>query len=369
MIFVNQNVEKSVLPNAKREKITSIGYNLFLSIIVPCRNEENYISKCLDSIVDQGYPKDQLEVIVVDGMSEDGTREIVQSYAQKFGFIKLLNNPMKIVPTALNAAIKTAKGEIIVRMDVHTEYASDYILQCVKTLEETGADNVGGPWRAAGKSYLQTAISMAFHSAFSSGGAGSHKMNYEGPIDSVYLGCWKKATLLSIGLFDEVLVRNQDDELNLRLIRAGGKIWQSPKIKSWYYPRASIKYLFRQYVQYGYWKIRVIQKHKIPASIRHLIPGTFLALLIFLGISSPFSNLSLKIFCGLLGFYFTANIIATILTCKEPRKRKYIPIMPFVFFAYHFGYAYGFLRGFLDFIIFRKLPSTAFTDITRPERS
>jgi len=340
-----------------------------VSIIIPCRNEEQFIGICLDSIAANDYPKDQLEVLVVDGMSEDGTREIIQEYAQRYLFIKVFDNPRKIVPTALNLGIGNAQGQIIIRMDVHTEYASDYILQCINVLKETGASNVGGPWRAEGRTYLQKAISIAFKSPFSSGGAGSHDLQYEGLVDSVYLGCWRKSTLVSIGLFDEELVRNQDDELNLRLIRAGGKIWQSPKIKSWYYPRASIKYLFGQYMQYGYWKIRVIQKHKIPASIRHIVPGIFLGILVLLAVVSPFSRVPLLILGSVLAIYGGANFVATLLACREPSRWKYIPVMPFVFSAYHFGYGYGFLRGFLDFVILKRNLRTAFVKITRSEKS
>ena len=158
-------------------------------------------------------------------------------------------------------------------MDVHTKYAPDYVRQCVATLEETGADNVGGPWVAEGQGLIGQAIAAAFQSPFSVGGALGHNPCYEGELDTVYLGCWRRGVFDRIGFFDEQLVRSEDDELNLRLTRACGKIWQSPRIKSWYTPRDSLKYLFRQCVQDGYWKVRVIQKHTLPASIRHLVPG------------------------------------------------------------------------------------------------
>jgi cellulose synthase/poly-beta-1,6-N-acetylglucosamine synthase-like glycosyltransferase len=185
-------------------------------------------------------------------------------------------------------------------------------------------------------------------------------------MDSVYLGCWKKSTLERIGLFDEELVRNQDDELNLRLIKAGYKIWQSPRIKSWYYPRASIRALFKQYVQYGYWKVKVIQKHKIPASLRHIIPGSFTGILILIVFLSPLSILFVWLFLGLIGFYSLVNILATIITCSELLSFKFLPVMPLIFAAYHFGYGYGFIRGIIDFVIFRqKKVNHNLTKITR----
>ena len=163
-------------------------------------------------------------------------------------------------------------------MDVHTFYAEDYIARCVETLEQTGADNVGGPWVACGTSYLQRAIAAAFQSRFCAGGAKSHNPAYEGQVDSVYLGCWRRETLDRIGWFDSTLERNQDDEWNLRLIRAGGRIWQSARIRSWYQVRPSLRTLARQYFDYGFWKVAVIRKHRRPASWRHFAPAMFLLL-------------------------------------------------------------------------------------------
>jgi hypothetical protein len=250
-------------------------------------------------------------------------------------------------------------------MDAHTEYAPDYIAHCIETLKISGADNVGGPWQARGRSYLQSAIALAFHSPFSSGGAGSHQISHEGPVDSVYLGCWRKETLFRLGLFDEELVRNQDDELNLRLIRSGGKIWQSPVIRSWYYPRASLRALFKQYMQYGYWKVRVIQKHRLPASIRHLVPGGFVAFLLMLLLLSPFSASSLAALCWTTSLYCGANLCASLYACRSRENLRYSPVMPIVFGAFHFGYGYGFLRGIIDFLLLRKGGGTRFTKITR----
>ncbi|MFA4917420.1 MAG: glycosyltransferase family 2 protein [Syntrophales bacterium] len=339
-----------------------------ITVIIPCRNEEKYIGKCLDSILQQDYPKDKLEILVVDGMSTDGSRAIIQSYQEKYHFLKLLDNPRRIVPSALNTGIRNAKCEVIIIMGAHTEYAKDYLSQCEQVQAETGADNVGGPARTKASTYLQKAIAIAFRTPFAVGGSKSHNEDYEGEIDTVTYGCYHKAVFQKIGLFDEELVRNQDDELNFRLTRAGGKIWQSPQIKSWYYPRASIFALFRQYMQYGYWKVKVIQKHKIPASIRHIVPGMFVATLLIL---IPLSIISkyLRILLGLVVFsYLLANIFATLLTCRKPLRWRYLPVMPLVFFVYHFAYGYGFLRGVLDFVFLRKKASATFTKLTRAEK-
>ncbi|MBU4444536.1 MAG: glycosyltransferase family 2 protein [Candidatus Marinimicrobia bacterium] len=338
-----------------------------VSVIIPCRNEESHIGNCLDTIISQEYPKELLEVIVVDGMSDDRTREILKIYMHSYPYIKLLDNLRKIVPSALNVGIKYSKSEVIVIMGAHTEYARDYISKCIEVLEQTGADNVGGAARTKAKGYIQNAVSIAFKTSFGVGGAKSHYEENEGYVDTVTYGCYHRKVFDKIGLFDEELVRNQDDEFNLRLTRSGGKIWQSPKIKSWYYPRASIIALFKQYMQYGYWKVRVIQKHKIPAAIRHIVPGTFVGLITILIVFSPFSQLSLKILGGLLTFYLAASVAASFLSCKGPTKWKYIPVMPIIYFAYHFGYGYGFLRGVLDFAILKKQANETFTKLTRTE--
>ena len=180
-------------------------------------------------------------------------------------------------------------------MDAHTRYASDYVRNCLEVLRTTGADNVGGPWVARGTGIIGRTVAAALQSPFSFGGTRGHNPDYEGIVDTVYLGCWPREVFGRVGLFDEELVRNQDDEFNLRLTRAGGKIWQSPRIKSWYRPRGSTVRLLRQYMQYGYWKVRVIQKHKIPASVRHLIPGLFVLSLVVLALAAPWSRVAARV--------------------------------------------------------------------------
>jgi len=333
-----------------------------VSIIVPCRNEVDYIDRFIESILAQTRNRD-IEILIADGMSNDGTRERLLKLAATDERVKIVENPEKIVSTGLNRAIKLSSNEIIIRMDVHTEYADNYIEQCVKVLEDTGADNVGGAWCAKGRSFIQKAIALAFQSPFSSGAAASHKLDYEGVVDSVYLGCWKKSAFEKFGLFDVELIRNQDDELNLRISRMGGKIWQSPKIRSWYYPRSSLISLFKQYMQYGYWKVRVMQKHKLPASIRHLVPGAFVSTMLALILVALFSSLAGQLLMGLLVLYLSATVIASFITCKA--NWKYMIVMPLVFIAYHIGYGYGFNRGLLDFFVLKKGAGNKYVELTR----
>lgn len=323
-----------------------------ISIIVACRNEKNFIHTLLDSIAEQDIGE-KWEAIIADGLSDDGTREILTAYAEQDPRFRIVPNPGRFVSYGLNAAIREARGEIIVRMDAHTRYAADYLRRSVAILREAGAENVGGPARTFADSYLGRAIAAAYHSRFSCGGARFHDASYEGPVDTVPYGCWRKETLLRLGLFDEQLVRNQDDELNLRIRRSGGIVWQSPAIRSWYRPRADLYSLFRQYLQYGFWKVAVIRKHRLPASWRHIIPGAFVLwhvlLLVVLLAAMVFSQESLAViaaalFAGSAGTYLVACVCAALSTGWRDGW-ELAPVMPVVFAAYHFSYGLGFLAG------------------------
>jgi hypothetical protein len=302
--------------------------------------------------------------------------------------VRVVRNEGRIVSTGLNKALSVARGRVVIRMDAHTEYAPDYIQQCLSVSERTGCDNVGGPWVAVGSGTIGSAIAAAFQSKFAVGGARGHDPNFEGPVDTVYLGAWPRTTFDKFGVFDEELVRNQDDEHNLRIIRGGGKVWQSPTIKSVYRPRGSLSALFRQYCQYGYWKVRVIQKHRLPASWRHLVPGAFVLALLALPVVSlglwaawgvgedlvaAFSRgpelatawaWGLGMWAGLLVSYVGAVFLASVLTARRAGW-DLVGIMPAVFGCYHVGYGWGFLRGVWDFVVRRKGADERFRRLTR----
>jgi glycosyltransferase involved in cell wall biosynthesis len=337
----------------------------FVSVLIPVRNERHHISRCLEGVLSQDYPQDRVEVLVADAMSSDGTRNVLAEFSARDGRLRVIDNPERIASTGLNAAVRSARGEVIVRMDAHTEYAQDYVRECVTTLLGTEAASVGGPARTKAETYLERAVAAAYHSRFAVGGARFHQVAYEGYVDTVTYGCWRKTTFDLVGLFDEELVRNQDDEHNLRLTRAGEKVWQSPRIRSWYRPRGSLPALFRQYMQYGYWKVRVIQKHKLPASVRHLIPGCFVATVLFLGLAAPFALPALWAWAGLVGLYAFCVLGASAITAWQSGMDLF-PVLPAVFWCYHFGYGYGFLRGVVDFFLRgSNRPSSSFTMVTR----
>ena len=335
-----------------------------VSVIVPCRNEYSTITACLTSILQQEPPPGGFEVIIADGASNDGTRELVARLAACQSRLRVIDNPSQIVSAGLNAGIRVARGQIIIRMDAHTRYAPDYLCQCVGVLKTSTADNVGGPWIAKGEGYWGRAIAAAFQSPFAVGGARGHDPDYEGLVDTVYLGCWRRDVFDRIGFFDEELVRNQDDEFNLRLIRAGGKVWQSPKIQSWYAPRNSLKTLWRQYLQYGYWKVRVMKKHRLPASWRHVVPACFVSCVFLLTVLSLWSSAAASVLLGLMISYCVCVVLASVATASS-RGWELLPILPAVFACFHWSYAYGFLYGIWDFVLVGRKPSMSKTALTR----
>ena len=339
---------------------------MIVSIISPCRNEADYIDAYVSAVLAQRQDGFELEVVIADGLSNDGTADKLADWARREPRLKVIENPGQIVSTGLNLALQHARGEVIVRMDIHTTYASDYVAQCVKALKETGATCVGGPWIARGESFLQRAIAAAFQSRFGSGGAASRRHDYSGPVDTVYLGAWRREELAALGGFDEALVRNQDDELNLRIIRGGGRVWQSSAIKSVYAPRGSFAALFRQFHQYGYWKIPVLQKHRLPASTRHVAPFAFLALLVVLAAAAPFSTASGIALAGLVMVYLVAAMVfAWRAKAEEGRSIGQAAAVAAAFACMHFGYASGFGRGVWDFAVLRRHAGAAMRRLTR----
>ena len=335
-----------------------------VSIVIPCRNERDQIKATLETILAQESPPGGFEIIVLDGMSDDGTRQLLEEVGRGDRRLKVIDNPERTTACGMNAGIRHARGRYVAIMGAHNRYAPDYLCSSLKVLQETRADNVGGTMLCVGQSRLQKAIAMAHHSGFAVGGARWHNINYEGPADTVFGGVYRRDVFDRIGLFDEELVRNQDDEFNLRLVSAGGKIWHSRRIKSWYTPRSSLRDLFLQYLQYGYWKVRVIQKHKLPASVRHVVPGCFVLSLIAVPMVSLFWAPALWVLLALIGLYSVCNITASLLTAAR-NGRVLVTVLPLVFATYHFGYGLGFLHGIWDFLIFRRGPSRQYAKLSR----
>jgi succinoglycan biosynthesis protein ExoA len=331
---------------------------MLVSVIVPCRNERDHILQTIRTIESQDGAGFDTEAIIADGMSTDGTQEMVKGYESRLVRLRLISNPGRIVSTGLNAALREASGEIVLRMDAHTVYANDYIKQCVEVLNETRADCVGGPWVAKGTGAFARLSACAFQNWFCVGTRTGHNPGYEGPVDTVYLGCWRKQVFETIGLFDETLVRNQDDELNLRIRQRGGLVWQSSRIRSHYVPRNSWPALFRQYWQYGYWKVRILRKHRRTGSWRHAVPALAvaaaagLAVVVALGTaagSSAVVMLSGRTF-GFLAAVYLAGAILAAATAQVEDGLSARFALPAIFVTYHVAYGCGYLHGIADWI-------------------
>ena len=326
-----------------------------VSIIIPCRNEGKFIGKCLDSIIGQDYPKENLEVLVVDGMSEDRTRNIVEQYTKKYPFIRFLDNPKKITPCALNIGIKNAKGEFILWMSAHNKYEKDYISKSIKYLKEYQADNVGGIMVTLprNKTFIGKAVVNVLSSPFGVGNSvfrvGSEKPRW---VDTVFGGCYKKAIFDKIGLFNENLIRGQDMEFNLRLKKAGLKTLLVPEILSYYYARSELKPFCKNNFRNGLWAILPFRYTKImPVSLRHLVPFIFSLSLFSSAILSFFLPFFRGIFLLIVGLYSLINIYFSIKIALKKRNIKYLFTIPFLFAALHLGYGLGSIWGAIKLLL------------------
>lgn len=319
-----------------------------VSVLVACRNERASIAAFLESLAGQRCPDVAMECVIADGLSRDGTREYLAGYVSGLtppSGVRILDNPVQTAASGLNLAFRASRGSIVLRMDAHTEYAHDYVAQCLCALAKTGARNVGGPALARGRGYWQKAVALAYRSPFFSGGARFHDPHYEGAVDTVPYGCWLRETLEALGGFDETLVRNQDDELNFRITKSGGVVWQSPAIRSWYYPRRNLVSLARQYYEYGYWKPAVIGKHGRPAHWRHMVPAASAAMLAALAAAAFFvPGARFALVAGLM-MYGGGLMLASAALVRTREAARLLPALPLVFVAVHASYAGGFLTG------------------------
>jgi glycosyltransferase involved in cell wall biosynthesis len=315
---------------------------------MPVLNEGPFIHQSLGAVLEQDIPGNQLEVIVADGMSTDETRDIVEALQVRHPNLYLVDNPDRIVSAGLNAALRRARGEYIVRIDGHTVIAPDYVRQCLAELKRTGAANVGGKMAAANGGAFGQAVASATSSPFGVGDARFHYSDREEWVDTVYMGAWSRNTFSRIGLFDEEMKRNQDDEFNYRLLKAGGRILLSPKIKSTYTTRSNPAKLWSQYFQYGYWKVRVLQKHPRQMRPRQFVPPLFAATLLGTVILAMVPLIGWWLCATVVAIYLLANLVATLWISARVSWRQ-VMLLPLVFSILHISYGLGFLVGLTRF--------------------
>ena len=327
--------------------------NKSVSIIIPCRNEEKYIEKCISSFLEQSYPKELTTIIISDGMSTDNTRNIISELQKDNTNVVLLENKELTAPKGMNLGIRYSKSEIIIIFGAHAYADKEFISESVKALENTEVGCAGGIITTINESTKGAAIAEGMSCPFGVGNALFRFSDKECFVDTVGFGAYRKELLNEIGYFDDEFVRNQDDELNFRVIKSGAKILLSPKIKSTYYSRGDFKKLWRQYYQYGFWKVRVIQKHKKPAAFRHLIPLLFVLFLIVGGLLSMFSKFIAIPFLIILSLYAIMDLVFSF-KISSAKKFGYFKYLILTFPILHISYGLGFLLGIFNFYIFKN---------------
>jgi glycosyltransferase involved in cell wall biosynthesis len=333
---------------------------------MPVRNEEAFIRQSLGAVLAQDYPAERLEVIVADGLSTDGTREIVRSLQSVYQNLKLIDNPGRIVSTGFNLALREAGGDLLVLIGGHCVIAADYVSQCVSHLANHKCDCVGGVLETVGETFSARAIAAVMSSRFGVGGSTFRVGVKETAFtDTAVFAAYKREIVEVTGEFDEELVRNQDDEYNYRLRKLGGSIMVSPAIRSRYYSRATLPTLWKQYFQYGYWKVRILQKHPRQMRPRQFVPALFVIALILLGLAAFFGAASKIILLATLFVYLVANLGASAFAAKRVGWRFW-PLISIAFTVIHFAYGSGFLIGLVRFWNRWEMPGSA--GLPKPSR-
>ncbi len=330
----------------------------FLSVIVPCRNEAAYLGPCLDSILGSGYPPGRMEILVADGMSIDGTREVIRNYQRRDSRVRSIDNPRRITPAALNRAIEASRGEVIARVDAHSTVSPDYLLRAVECLAATGAANVGGVMRTVtrDRGLFAEPIRIALSSRFGVGNSefrtrSKHDYAEPQPVDTVFGGCWPREVFAHTGGFNERLERSQDIEFNLRVRRSGGKILLMPEIECAYYARATLLSFLRRNWLNGVWAVLPFAcAPGFPVRWRHLVP---LAFVVLLCISAAAGWGAL-----VLAPYLAASLIASAHAGWKHGRASLLPLLPIAFAGLHFAYGAGSLWGALQvpFILIKRHP-------------
>ena len=320
--------------------------NILISVITPIYNEENYIAKCIESLLRQDYGINGVEYIFVDGMSTDRTINLIEDFQQEYPeTIKLLINQNKTVPYAMNIGIKAAAGEYIIRVDAHAEYPDNYISKCIQYLKNTDADNVGGIAETKSIGFVGNAIAQMLSSKFGVGNSGFRTYAKSGYVDTVPFGAFKKEVFEKYGFYDERLTRNQDNELNYRIKKNGGKIYLANDIKFSYYCRDSIKGIVDMAVKNGKWNIITMKLCPGSMGLRHFVPFIFLLTLLILPILSLVSIFFLRLLFIELTIYL---LLALLFSIKDSKNVKYIPIIFVLFPLFHISYGFGSLCGIFN---------------------
>jgi cellulose synthase/poly-beta-1,6-N-acetylglucosamine synthase-like glycosyltransferase len=323
-----------------------------VSAFIPCRNEVKYIKNCVEAILANNYP--DIEIIVVDGMSDDGTREILKDLCERHANIKVIDNPNRLTPFAFNLGVLNSTGEFVQIAGARNVLAQDYLGILVDTLKKyPQVGCVGGDYQHTYENEDSKFISQAMESKFGVGGSNYRTMQEDCFVDTVGVPMYRKTIFGEVGMFDERLTRNQDDEFNYRVTQKGYKIKYVHRAKTLYYVRASLDKAFSQFFQYGYFKVFVNQKHKTFTTLRQLVPPAFVAFLFlglmlsFIALPIAFVYIAVLMLYALLGWQSTAEF--------TPHFRERLTIQKAILIL-HLAYGLGYLRGIWDFLVWHRQP-------------
>jgi glycosyltransferase involved in cell wall biosynthesis len=322
-----------------------------VSIIVPCYNEQATIRLLLDALRAQTFPCSEMEVIIADGMSQDGTRDAIAAFQKEFSSfeVRVIDNTVRSIPSGVNRAIEASRGEIIIRLDAHSKPYPDYVAKCVKAHAEGRGDNVGGVWeiRPGAQTWIAKSIAIAAAHPLGVGDAMYRLATSASEVDTVPFGSFHRELIAKIGMFDESLLSNEDYEFNTRIRKSGGRVWLDPSIRSIYFARSTLLELIRQYWRYGFWKWRMLRRYPDTLRWRQALPPLFVSSLIGLLLISIFLPFMTWFLLGEIAFYSLVLVLAGVQATLKYRRSFLLPGLPLAISAMHISWGSGFLWSML----------------------
>jgi cellulose synthase/poly-beta-1,6-N-acetylglucosamine synthase-like glycosyltransferase len=322
-----------------------------VSVIVPCYNEQSTIRFLLEALHGQTFPSAEMEVLISDGMSTDGTRDVIAAFQSDFPDldVRVVDNTRRSIPSGLNRAIEASRGELLIRLDAHSKPHPDYIANCVKAHAEGLGDNVGGVWeiQPGAPTWIARSIAVAASHPLGVGDALYRHTTRAAEVDTVPFGSFRRALVDRIGLFDESLLTNEDYEFNARLRGAGGRIWLDPSIRSVYFARSTLLELARQYLRYGYWKWRMLRRYPKTLRWRQALPPLFVLSLAMLAMVSLFFPRAGYALAGELAIYYSTLTLAGLHAAIRRREPHLIIGLPLAISVMHIAWGSGFLWSIL----------------------
>ena len=322
-----------------------------VSVIVPCYNERSTIRLLLEALCEQTYPRADMEVIIADGLSTDGTQDVIEAFQRDVPglSVRVVENQKRSIPSALNRAIEAARGEFILRLDGHAKPYPDYVANSIAAHEAGRGANVGGVWeiRPGADTWIAKSIAVAAAHPLGVGDALYRHAKRAAEVDTVPFGSFRRRLIEQVGFFDESLLTNEDYEFNARVRKSGGKIWLDPSIRSVYFARSTLLELMRQYWRYGFWKWRMLRRYPDTLRWRQALPPVFVLSLLSLAVISAFIPFAGILLAAELLLYFSILLLAGFHAAARQQKAFLILGLPLAISSMHLSWGSGFLWSIL----------------------